>query len=274
MPSEIEKMAVAAGWYPITERDRIFVRGATGTSGSRHRLRTRIMLEDGRIIMSDLFLSSDNTRAFITASERAPRGWIISMTHTFITMAINRGEEFVQAGVFTGGTTFWDHVTALLISNYGEWDNALVWPGSPIVSQDDRPGFMVNETIANPAAGANFTHSVPNGSEQKLHACSFLFTTDATVATRLVTMSLQDSVNNILVFSAPVAPQTASLAISYSFARGFQATQPAANAVQSLPLWDIRGDAGQQFASNIITIQAGDQISNIECILEETIHIA
>ena len=117
---------------------------------------------------------------------------------------------------------------------------------------------------ADPAVAANFSYNLPDGQRLKIIGVQFNLATDANAANRFVRITGADPTGSFIVCSTN-KEQTASTTRLYNFSVG---AMPAAD-VASLPfiqgaLCDdlfLRDD--ETLDSDIISLQAGDQISNI-----------
>lgn len=125
-------------------------------------------------------------------------------------------------------------------------------------------GDIITITPADPAAGANLSFLVPINAFIIPLSIDFLFTTSAVVATRIVSVSGYDGSDRFQVTKSQNS-QAASAAWSYHFsvniggAIGLAGTSEQ-NGVISYPMLLRQGDS---LITNIVNIDAGDQISNV-----------
>lgn len=125
--------------------------------------------------------------------------------------------------------------------------------------------------VPNPAAGADWTFTVPDNRIYRLRAVYWLFTTGAAVANRRVRLAIDDGSNNLFALPASFA-QGASEAWDYSVAlaapvlTGASGTGDLASS-RSLP--DIILLAGYRLRVATANIQAADQFANISLQVED-----
>lgn len=129
----------------------------------------------------------------------------------------SRGACFVQAGIHQRvGSSPFIHT---LFADYLTTRNALAWPGSPIRHSLEGPGLLRHIAVADPAAGAEFSETVPTNARWRLIAVGATLITDGTAATRDGRLSVDDGVNTVW-FGPPGASQAASLTRIYHWASG------------------------------------------------------
>ncbi len=134
-----------------------------------------------------------------------------------------------------------------------------------IFNQGNVKGF----TVTNPAAGANFTYTIPHGKRWRIQSISLTLTTDANVASRKVqlTFALTGSLIGCVTASFP---QIASLAYRYFFERiPTSYTTVTNNRAQQVLITDVLFEGEVTIASAVENIQATDQISDIVIYVEE-----
>lgn len=127
------------------------------------------------------------------------------------------------------------------------------------------PSASTLVTVANPAAGANFSANPSPNAPFSVEAVMFTLTTSATVATRVALLNLAGNIQAL-----PYGVQTASEVVPYTFA---QLPAPSATVVAAIP-----GDTGalpanlvlppgSTVASGVVLLQAADQISAISLLI-------
>lgn len=125
---------------------------------------------------------------------------------------------------------------------------------------------IVTEQVNNPAAGADFTFTPSQTDKVLLLTLTAKLTTSAVVASRRAGLHLLDQ-QAINFWSADaVFPQAASLAVTYSWARGASLAPPAALLATervALPFPWLRLQPGDQIAAQTTLIDVGDQWTNV-----------
>lgn len=133
-------------------------------------------------------------------------------------------------------------------------------PGNPITGLSSTATKDFTSTISNPAAGAQFSSPFGFGTNVTILSIQFTLTTSATVANRLVQVTL-----NGTNYAAGVA-QTASLVETYNFFPGAPLTTvlPATGGTLWAPIPPgIIIPPGSGLASLVTNLAAGDQLSAI-----------
>lgn len=133
-------------------------------------------------------------------------------------------------------------------------------PANPILG-----GGQITNTlnVNNPAAGANFNATLSNTQYATLLQVQYTLTTSATVANRQAGITA-----NAVIFQSPMT-QPAGIAATYTFAPGLPVSSgvAAAGSVNTYPIPSgLIIPPGNLVNSNILNIQAGDQISAITII--------
>jgi hypothetical protein len=176
----------------------------------------------------------------------------------FVNVHINRPATLVGQSAFS------------LISDYKVAGTDLGFPGSMIRHPTEGPGWSRIMQIGNPAAGADWIATVPAGARWRVQAISETFTASAAVASRQAGLFLDDGANVYWANTAPTAI-TASQIVTIS-ATGSSAPQGAAPFQQTIVIPPgLFIPAGHRFKSTTVNIQAGDQYSAINILVEEWI---
>ena len=123
--------------------------------------------------------------------------------------------------------------------------------------------------VTQPAAGADFSQTVPAGLQWRIRAVFVKIVTSATVASRQLTLQFKDDQGNLLFQCPASTTQAASLTGLYSFFP----TAPwnvvgTTNFVAPIPP-DLTLADSFVIASSTASIQTGDQLQNIVILLEE-----
>lgn len=139
----------------------------------------------------------------VWAIEGAP-----AIGQTFVSVQLVRGRE--------GGT----ELLGTLLQGYVTNTQTLGWPGSPIVSSIEGPGWAREFIGTNPAIGTPATEVVPTGARWELQSVTAILATDATAVNRTPRLFIMGSFQPLVVIpaSADVAPSSVGCAL---FASGF-----------------------------------------------------
>lgn len=140
---------------------------------------------------------------------------------------------------------------------------------------DDSPtiqhlhGRIRSITVTDPAADNEILETVPARRRWRLISIRFKLITDANVANRIVTLTIDDGTNNLLTIPSDTA-QTASLTRYYHYHLQ-PVPQFLIDAIFSLPLPDLFLAAGFRIQTLTTGLQAGDDFSVIQLLVEEWI---
>lgn len=129
----------------------------------------------------------------------------------------------------------------------------------------DAPQQVVS--VSNPAAGADFSYTVPTGSRWKLISASYTLTTDANVANRLARIRVKRG-TPVILMAAASAVQAAGAAATNYFQLGAVVNVVASTSqIQVLSQYPtlVAGDVIDSF---LLNKQAGDQISAVTLVFE------
>lgn len=193
---------------------------------------------------------------------------IVSVTSRTLTGTPVQGQAYCAVTLITvtGSVQFQKQV---LYSSATPWHRSLSWPGSPVQSPQDSPGSQLIITPTPPAAGENFEIDVPDGQVWRLYGLTFIFTADATVATRTIQIKISD-LDDPLYVSANNVTVTASAAKRISFFAGAPADTTIANTV-AIPLLTLPAET--LINSLITNIQTGDTITKLKYFAEKWVMV-
>lgn len=122
-------------------------------------------------------------------------------------------------------------------------------------------------TVANPAAGAEWSITVTATKIWEVLSISCQLITDATVATRRIVISFNDGTNEIFKVGSQ-GTQTASLTNFHSFAENINSSATHGAAV-STTMPKIVLPAGYKIETKSLSLQAGDQYALITLYVKE-----
>jgi hypothetical protein len=183
------------------------------------------------------------------------------------------GSVFVRVGIGRGeGQTTTDH--AVLIQNYLANAFSLTWPGDKLVNCLEGPGAILSITGTVPGAGADIGQFVPTGARWRPIGMTFGFTASAAVANRAVRIQGADAASNILWQTGGNNVQAAGSNQLYS--GGAFGVIGISDTLQEFMIpWptDARLFAGWRLRTSTIAIQALDQFSAPQFLVEEWIEI-
>jgi hypothetical protein len=216
----------------------------------------------------DLVPTSDR----VASSRERPRGegWVLRALVFAASGTPLVGQTWARLEVVRGPSAA-GQVYAGLIAGYVTPQKDLVWPGGWWESPLEGPGALRSITGTTPGAGLDLTETVPTGARWQLVSLRLGFVTSAVVATRVVTVVIDDGALTLARLSAS-ASQAASISASYTvgpgLAAGFSATDNA-HSVQ-LPVY-LQLGAGYRIKTAVRALDAGDTLVNIQYLVREWI---
>lgn len=265
------ELAGASAFY-VTGEDHLRVRSFNAAAGVQLAVEGRFMNCDGRIVpFADRHVANvDRTEAtsFVTLGE----GYLLNLHARVSAGSPKRGQCYVCVELVRGRTGAAQPL-ACLLQGYVASGGRLAWPGSAMHQPTEGPGAIRSITGADPAAGAEFSETVPTAARWRLMGVAFTLVTDATVANRIPNLIVDDGAAEILRVSAAAA-QTASTTIEYSaIAGGYSGGSGATRINLPLPA-DLILSAGYRVRSETNAIVAGDNYSAPQLLVEEWIEPA
>lgn len=135
-------------------------------------------------------------------------------------------------------------------------DQILSWPDHVGRAIGSEPGTIMTVVGTDPAAGQEFSHTVPAGVRWELISLQAPLVTDATVSNRVAQFIVDDGVNT-LFFTSSVILQAASLTINYNlYPIGYAQTNYQSRV--TVPIPDFTLLTGWRVRSVTFSMQAGD----------------
>jgi hypothetical protein len=243
---------------------------AHGSAASvRLAIEGRLIATDGSVntIRAELAPTSDRLASTVIANAR--EGWLLHGHVRVVSGAPNIGQCFCRVEIVRGRTGDVTPLMTLAQGYVGALSN-LTWPEQFTVAPGDGRGFIRNVTGTDPAAGADWSETVPTNARWRLIAARAALVTDATVASRTASITVDDGTTT--VWNMPChTTQAASLTFTYyftaigasGFASGNTLVIPAPPDMVMGPGWRVRAQTG--------TIQAGDNWGAPQLWVEEWI---
>jgi len=230
----------------------------------------RYLNTDGEVI--SVFQQFPNLAAVSTPRVlkfRGAEGYLLSATIS--TPGASAGAVYVQLEVGRGVGS--QDVTEghLLIGGYPGSFAALGYPQTTPQPPNATLGITRSVTITNPAAGANWSITVPAGASWTLTSARATLATSATAANRIPDLQIKDGSGNIVLDALAGVAQTATLTDVWSWSVG-AVTSTVLGATNSVGLpggFDL--NAGWQIVQVTANLQAGDQWSSIVLGVTETV---
>lgn len=137
--------------------------------------------------------------------------------------------------------------------------------GSPAL---ERYGYPEFKTFTSPAAGADFSYSVPGDFYVRLLAVYCKFVADANVASREVVLSYEDSGGNRYDLMGANTTITAGNTGYYSFSAFQSYATATVDSSVLVPIHPVILSPTQVFKLHVVSVQAADALTQIRAIWE------
>src|SRR5215470_1568071 len=219
---------------------------------------TGAMLGEGLQLLPFSFTHAPNSnRTIATTRVTVDSGWLQHVRVIASAGAPLLGQCFVFIRQVRGLTT---NALALarITSGYVTATTDLSYPNDAAQLPLDSEGAPLRIAVTTPAAGADFTITVPTGARWQLDTVSGLYTASAAVANRVPELVIDDGAN--IVFAAPTNTAiTGGQTARVSWGAGAGGPIAGANTDQTIPLAnDMYLPGGFRIRSNTALIQAAD----------------
>lgn len=169
---------------------------------------------------------------------------------------------FLQKGLLIGA-----HRGRLLCCGYVSEEATIGWPDVPRGFFTDGLGRITNNSIGNPAPGAEWTITVPTGALWRFRSIRAVLTASATVATRLTQLQFLSGGLTLMVMEAPNSVTAGNVRVIEAGLNISRALSTTDDTMLSLPdIWLAGSCAVSTLTDNI---QVGDQYSSIHYQVEE-----
>ena len=255
--------------YYVTRDDVLQLTIAAPIVQTTVNLSLRFMSAQGEILPRfETFLVGPTAGTPVLETLQNAEGYLLSAS--VFTPGAPRGQCFVSLAIKRGGGTGDKTFGDILLQGYPGQVGGIAYPQTPVWSALDGRGRMRSIAISNPAAGVDWTQTVPAGVTWILRAACGTLTTSASVANRQVSLVVTDATPNILLDSPAGSLEAASLGDSFSWFNGAAAVIEGAEVIGGLPT-EFRCPAGWIIKSTTTNIQAADQWSAVSLTVEEFI---
>lgn len=259
------------GLVYLSRDDYLRVTAWSHWTGATCHVSGRYLLESGEIIrFGEQFTPPSNITA-TSIDIRLPEGFLMSLALHVHNATPERGAFYATAAIMVGNPVD-DIESTVLIADYLSAASPRGWPYSPMVHPLEGRGTLISGSLVTDGAGPDIIYEVPAGLSVDLHALKITLVTDATVANRRVTVVIERPGAEFWRHNAQVT-QAASLTRRYYY--GFGAVSDSAGAVinynYSLPPMRLR--EGYRIKTEVVNLQAGDDLLNSTIFYEELLNI-
>lgn len=255
--------------FYITRDDVIQITVAAPIVNTVVQISWRFLSPDGQVLpfFETFTVTATAGTPFVKKYQNA-EGFMLSMS--VYTPNAPYGQAFISVAVRRGGGSADVTTGDIFLQGYPGQVGGIAYPQSRIRSPFDGRGRMRSIAMTNPAAGADWTTTVPAGVAWIVRGVTAQLDTSVAVATRAVTLQFLDSSANLLLDSIGGATEVASIDDVYSWFNGGQASFEGLVISGGLPA-EFRLPAGWVIRSATANIDAGDQWSKIVLTVEEFI---
>jgi hypothetical protein len=245
----------------VQRDDRLIVNCLPSTPSGGLTIRGRLLQPDGHIQAFEVFRDQFGT-AYLDLSE----GFLLNITvsggpstgsrQTFCIVALCRGTLGAPVA------------HAILIAGYLTQTTLLGWPGGPIQSPLEGPGRVYRVIVADPAAGAEISITVPNFRRWRVQSLFATFTTSAVVGSRYCNWLVDDGAS--VVFRVNDTQAVAASGAAYLTLSPGWGAPAGGSGYHYIPLPNhLVLAAGHRIRTSTTYLDAGDQYSSICPLVEE-----
>jgi hypothetical protein len=262
----LSKLSPPSALY-VERDDSIVVQVASFLGGSDTvTFNARLLTVDGVImpIQRQIPCLPNNAQNSVTIS--GAEGFLLTAS-ALTSNATQRGQCFVRAfinrGAFTslqpGQTLFADYITL---------NQGTSFPNGRILAPEESVGMVNTLGVNAPAAGSDFQIQIPTNTRVRIMSVTAQLATNATAATRTAELLIKSGVTTVLRIPAS-ATQIASLTNTYNGSTAFNSTAQPVTDIQWLIPSNLHLAQGFSIVSATANIQAGDQWSLVNMIVEQ-----
>lgn len=238
-------------------------------SGVRVSLQGWILGTDGVPRPFALTHAPNTDRTLATDTVVLGDGWLLCAHVVATAGSPRRGQCFVRVQLTLGHSSISD-AFATVLQGYVVDTLGLAFPGSPVSLSTDGPGVIRTVTGTNPAAGAEFSETVPTNARWRLISLYAQLVTGAAVANREPALVIDDGATNVHA-SAVHTSQAASLTHQHVWSINNQRAAMNVHTVHPAPLPDGILMGGYRIRSSTANIQAADDYAAPLMLVEEWI---
>jgi len=272
-PREVEftaRFVQPPGALYVDPDDRLYVEFVSAFAFTRFHVAARMLKPEarGEIIHQEFELETDavaGTWGF--AVFPLQEGFVLGVAVHPTELVLARGELYVVVGLLRG-TDVRQSATEILCAGFVSGPTAPSYPAGGIEDSVSGRGRILRVTTADPVAGAEISHQVPDRKRWRLLSMKYQLVTSATVATRrsIIQLTQQAAIS----LRAPSSfGQAASLTIRYNAAHwGMDSVNLNGEVMLNLPstVWLLSADIFGTFTANL---QVGDNYTAAELMVEE-----
>lgn len=272
-PSEVtfklKELAPPSSMYVRPEDNLQCQFASTSTLGTPWRITYRLLLTNGtvQLSVSEFVPTVDG----LTHQFNIPltEGYLLSLTAQAlgVTHQPFPGQTWVQVNLVRSNAAG-AASQVVLCQGYAGSLFTVSWPDARLMVPGEGPGFITSVQQANPAAGADWTYTVPVSRRQRIQSLSSTLVTSAAAANRDVQLIVDDGVNVVWQMSAPAAVVAATTQVFSATGTNLPTGIITTTTTLVLPPGLVLQN-GHRIRTATTGIQAGDQWSNIFLMIED-----
>lgn len=267
-PPDAQQNRISPSAFYFTSAENLRVTSYNALAGVQLTIRSRFLMNDGRIAISADPHTPTSARAAGTSLIVTSDGWLLGLEVFASTGTPITGQTYVIVEVVRG---FEGAITPLctLIQGYVTASRRLSYPGSPIVDSLDGAGALRSIQGTTPGAGAEISETVPTGARWMLLAFKALFTASGAAATRTPQWVIDDGTNTVLTVQSPNNTTAGLTQVDFLYAG--PTNQPVNVNVSPVPFpaTPLFLLAGYRIRTVTATIQGADQWSAVQYLVRE-----
>lgn len=253
----------------ITREDALKVNVWNSLAGMTINVNYRLLRFDGVVVPNSFNIAPPANRVRTIFIFPVVEGFLLGLQLFAQTGSPQRGQTFVYAEIVRPPTgTVIGYNT--LVSDYLTAGDTLGWPGGAIRQSVEGPGFLRSVAVPNPAAGADWSQAVPSNARWRLQCAAMQLVTGAAVANRAVECNLSDPTTTYWL-GEPTQTVPASTTVRISFGNSVPTAAANVTDIISAQPSGVIQPAGHTINSRTFTLQAADQFSSINLLVEEWI---
>jgi hypothetical protein len=257
----------------LTGEDSLRVKSFSSASGVTLTITGRVLRPDAAPVpLSERHVPNSN-RTVATTFHPLGEGWLLGLEVLATAGAPSFGSVWVAVDLVRG-TASQAQVLQSLCFTYLTANVPASFPYAQTMTPLDGPGNFRSIQVASPAAGAEFSQTVPTNARWELVSVQAQLVTAVGGGNRLARLIIDDGANNLVVVPA-LSAQAASLTVGYSWGQG-QGGPVIANdtAFFSGPFPnDAYLPASSRVRSSTNGIAGGDQWSAINMMVREWLDV-
>lgn len=248
------------GRLPVTRGDRLVATLRHPNVGRNFVINALVEEDGGRITAIEQVGITDSTTSRTRISIPLPKGLLLTASLQGTEAGMVPGEVYSQLAL-RGGSLTTSPLHYLLCEGYISARASIAWPYPPSKSPLwEQPG-PERQLVANPAAGADWTVSVPGQQLRRVISVYMKLVTDANVANRQPILRAASVAGDIIWEIEVAASQTASQTRVYMFARTMGSQFNGVSNNRHFPLPDTQLQGADVLRTVTTGIQVGDQYS-------------